>query len=33
MTLGYVNMHTRELVIEGFRGTALTARRHAALAG
>ena len=31
--LGYVNMHTRELVIEGFRGTALTPHRHAALVG
>ena len=31
--LGYVNMHTRELVIEGYRGTALTEHRRAALVG
>ncbi len=30
--LGHVNMHTRELVIEGYRGSALATERPAALA-
>ena len=30
--LGHVNMHTRELVIEGYRGAVLADARHPALA-